>query len=75
MKFGELIKTKRIAVGLTLEEAGASAGLTKGHLHDLEAGRHANPGLYTCTRLAVALGLSVQQMAAAILESHQKEQS
>ncbi len=74
MKFGELVKTKRVALGLTLEETGACAGMTKGHLHDLESGRHCNPGLYTCTRLAVALGLSVQQMAAAILESQQKEQ-
>lgn len=76
MNFAELIKAKRAVTGMTLQEAGDCAGITKGHLHDLENGHHINPGLYTCTRLAVALGLTVQQMAAAILESHQspKEQ-
>lgn len=70
MRFCELIKAKREQSGLTLQEVGDSAGITKGHLHDLESGRHKNPGLYTCTRLAIALGLTVQQMAASIIESH-----
>jgi len=71
MKFGDLIKGKRDALDLTLQEVADAAGVTKGHLHDLEHGRHANPGLYTCARLALALGLSVQAMAAAIVESHE----
>ena len=71
MKFGDLIKTRRDALGLTLQEVGDAAGVTKGHLHDLEHGRHMNPGLYTCARLALALGLTVQAMAAAIVESRE----
>lgn len=73
MTFAELIKAKRVTSGLTLQEVGDACGIGKGHVHDLESGRHINPGLYTSTRLAVALGLTVQQMAAAILESHAKE--
>lgn len=74
MNFGDLIKGRRDAIGLTLQEAGDAAGITKSHLHDLEHGRHANPGLYTCTRLAVALGLTVQAMAASLLETHAKKE-
>lgn len=73
MKFCQLIKEKRAALGLTLEEVGAAAGIGKGHLHDLENGKHCNPGLYTCARLAIALDLRVSSMAAAILESHEKD--
>jgi transcriptional regulator with XRE-family HTH domain len=69
MNFGDLIKQKRGSLGLTLQEVADAAGTTRGHLHDLESGRHCNPGLFTCTRLAVALGLTVQAMAAAIIES------
>lgn len=69
MKFSELIKQKREALGLTLQEVGDACGITKGHLHDLEAGRHRNPGLYTCVRLSVALGVSVQSLGAAIIET------
>lgn len=71
MNFGELIKAKRDALGLTLQEVGDAAGMTKGHLHDLEHSRHKNPGLYTCARLAIVLGITVQSMAAAIIESNQ----
>ena len=74
MKFGDLIKARRDALGLTLQEVGDASGITKGHLHDLEHGRHINPGLYTCARLALALGLTVQGMAAALIESHEGEQ-
>lgn len=36
----------RKARGLTLEEAGKLLGVTKGHLHDIESGRHKNPTLW-----------------------------
>jgi transcriptional regulator with XRE-family HTH domain len=75
MNFSALIRAKRDAAGLTLQEVGDAAGITKGHLHDLESGRHINPGLYTCVRLSVALGVTVQAMGAAILESHEGAKS
>lgn len=68
MNFQTLIKRKREALGLTLEEVGDAAGVSKSHLHGLENGKHPNPGLYTCVRLSVALGLTLQAMGAAILE-------
>lgn len=70
MNFATLIKNKRVASGMTLQEVGDAAGITKGHLHDLENDRHCNPGLFTCTRLALALGLNIQAMAAAVIESN-----
>lgn len=74
MNLGDLLKQRRSHLGLTLQEVGDAAGIAKSHLHGIESGTHTNPGLYTCTRLAVALGLSVQAMAAAIIESHSKGQ-
>lgn len=70
MNFGNLLKEKRKSLGLTLEEVGDAAGISKSHLYGLENGAHPNPGLYTCARLSLALGLSVSAMAAAIIESH-----
>lgn len=71
MKFGDLIAQKRDQLGLTLQEVGDGAGVSKGHLHDLEKGKHINPGLYTATRLSVILGLPVSLLAAAIIESNE----
>lgn len=73
MTLGELLRQSRACSRMTLQEVADAAGTTKGHLHDLESGRHFNPGLFTCTRLAVALGISVQAMAAAVIESNVKD--
>lgn len=72
MTLGEMLKQKRVALGLTLQEVGDAAGVTKGHIHDLETGKQFNPGIFTCARLAIALGLTVQAIAAAAVESHSK---
>ena len=70
MKFGELIRAKRQALGLTLEEVGDAIGSSKGYIHGLESGRDANPGLLLSVRLSVALGINLQLMGAAVIEDH-----
>lgn len=70
MRLGELLRQKRETLGLTLQEVASAAGTTKGHLHGLENDRHLNPGLFTCVRLATVLGLTVQAMGAAVIESN-----
>lgn len=69
MNLGELIKSRRTSQGLSLEELGDAAGLSKSYLHGLESGRNPNPGVLTCVRLSLALGISVQCMAAAAVET------
>lgn len=65
MTLGELLKTSRNRLGMTLEEV-AGAGCSKSHLHALE-GNKCEPGILMCARLSVALGVTVQAMAAAAL--------
>lgn len=69
MTLAELLKTARVKSGMTLQETADACGLTKGHLHDLESGRHINPGL------SVALGLIISAMASAVIESNVKRTS
>ena len=66
MSLGALLKAKRDALGMTLDEASEAAGCSKSHLHSLEGDR-CEPGILLCAKLSVALGLSVQAMAAAAL--------
>ena len=71
MSLGVLLKTKRNALGLTLDETADAAGCSKSHLHSLE-GDKCEPGILMCAKLSVALGLSVQSMAAAALTGAMK---
>jgi len=66
MSLGALLRAKRDALGLTLDEVAGSAGCSKSHLHALE-GDKCEPGILMCAKLSVALGLSVQSMAAAAM--------
>lgn len=66
MTLGELLKAKRAALGMTLEEVSEAANVSKSHLHGLE-GDKCEPGILLCARLSVALGVPVQAMAAAAL--------
>lgn len=66
MSLGALLKTKRNALGMTLDEVAEAAGMSKSHLHGLE-GDKCEPGIVLCAKLSVALGLPVQAMASAAL--------
>ena len=67
MTLAQLIRHKRISLGMTLEEVADAAGTTKSHMHAIESGAVPNPGILMCARIALVLGLNVQQMAAAAI--------
>ena len=66
MTLGELIKTKRNAANLSLEELSALSAISKSYLHAVENGESC-PSIYICAKLSLALGVSVQSMALAII--------
>ncbi|MEB2554090.1 helix-turn-helix domain-containing protein [Burkholderia cenocepacia] len=69
MKLGELLKSRREALGMTLDDVADATGSSKSYVWELEAGRSYKMGLPLAARFAVALGLQVSMMAAAALES------
>ena len=66
MSLGALLRAKRDALGMTLDEVSRAAGCSKSRLHSLE-GDKCDPGILMCAKLSVVLGLSVQSMAAAAI--------
>lgn len=66
MTLGELIKSKRAAANLTLEELSALSSISKDYLHAVENGESC-PSIYICAKLSLALGVSVQSMALAVI--------
>ena len=42
---GDLLKSRRQKLGVSLDTAASAIGCTKGHLHDMERGRSNNPCL------------------------------
>lgn len=57
------LKRRRVLAGLTLDELGAKAGATKGHLSDIENDRY-NASQPLLTRLAKVLGCDVTDLMA-----------
>lgn len=65
------LRAARAVTGLSLSNVAAMAGITKSHLHDLEAGRAANPCVSTLVGLARALGdVSPLRLFAASAQDH-----
>jgi transcriptional regulator with XRE-family HTH domain len=69
MTLGELIHAKRTSLSMSLQEVSDAAGVSKGQLHAIEHDQAPNVALITCVRISVALGLPVQAMGAAALQS------
>ena len=61
--FGERLRRRRIAAGLTQEDLAARSGLTAKGIAALERGRRQRPYPHTVKALAVALGLSDDEQA------------
>ena len=72
MSLGTILHAKRISLGLTLQEVADAAGTSKSYIHELENDK-SDPGILLCAKLSIALGLSVQMMAAAALTTALKE--
>lgn len=62
--FPALIRHWREVAKLSLSKAAARAGITKAHLHELEAGRSHNPTIATLAGLAAAYGADLPYLAA-----------
>lgn len=69
MKLGDLLKARREQAGLSLQDLADATGVTKSHLWEVEDGRTVNIGLVTSIRISIALGVPVNVLAAAALES------
>lgn len=69
MNLGDLIKQKRTAMGLSLQEAGDSCLTSKAHFHEIEKGGTVNIGLLLAIRISLVLGISINQIAASALNS------
>ena len=63
MTLGELVKTKRQAANLTLEELAELCKSSKSYIHEIESGKTVNVGIVMAAKLALALGTSVNAMA------------
>ncbi|MDR5801156.1 helix-turn-helix transcriptional regulator [Caballeronia sp. LZ001] len=68
MNLSDMVRNRREALGMTLEEVADAAGSSKSHIWSIENDRTQNVSLHMATRLSVALGLSIHLMAAATLE-------
>ncbi|CAM2155519.1 hypothetical protein PT2222_330099 [Paraburkholderia tropica] len=69
MTLGELIKSRRKAQGMTLEEVADAAGCSKSYLWEIENRVGYKVSLLNAVRISVALGIHINLMASAVLES------
>lgn len=69
MMLGELIKSRREALGMTLDEVADASGCSKSYVWEVENHKGYKMSLLLAARLSVALGLQVSLMAAAAMES------
>lgn len=66
-ELGELIRQERKARGLSLEEVAQRAGMSKGHVWDLEQGNARNPTVQACHGISQAIGVPFLVVCAAAL--------
>ena len=64
MSLGRTIRAMREYTDTTQKELAQSAGIDQSYLSMLESGRRRNPGLRTVARLARALHVSIDELAA-----------
>lgn len=62
-----LLHNAREAKGWSLQDAADMLGTTKGHLHDLEAGRSDNPTLRLVASLVIVYGLRPEAIVASAI--------
>lgn len=62
-KLGTAMKAARERAGLTLRQVARMTGLSEPQVSNLEAGKPANPGWATVSKVAKALGMSHDELA------------
>jgi HTH-type transcriptional regulator, competence development regulator len=66
LKLGELIGVAREVKGLTLREMEKISGVSNAYLSQIETGKIKDPGFSTIVRIATALNLSLDRLAATV---------
>lgn len=74
MRLGDLIKARREALGLTLDEVADAAGCSKSYVWEVENHKGYKMSLILAARFSIALGLQVSLMASAALEAEKLQQ-
>ena len=69
MNLSELIKSRREAHNMSLQDVADACGVTKGYVWEIEQGKSLNPSLSVAIRLSLCLGISINALAAATLEN------
>lgn len=67
IKFGQEVRRRRYAIGLTLDELARRSGLTPNYLGTIEAGRR-DPSLTTMLAIAEGLGAHLAEMLGSLPE-------
>lgn len=70
MTLGDIVKTRREQAGMSLQDLADASGCTKAHVWEIEQGKTSNIGLHLAIRLSIALGIPVNALAAASLETN-----
>jgi len=69
MRLGELINQRRKQAGMSLQDLADACGSTKSHLWEVEQGRTVNIGILLAVRLSISLGVPVNVLASAAMET------
>lgn len=67
---GEILKVFRQNRDMSLQDVARAAGLSKGHVWELESGRQVNPSIDTLCKLGVALNMNPDLLCGAALADH-----
>lgn len=66
MRLGELLAVAREVKGLTLRDLEKASGISNALISQIETGKVKDPGFTTVVRLAQALGLTLDRVAATV---------
>ena len=69
MRLGDLVSQARQRAGMSLQDLSDATSITKSHLHAIEKGATVNIEIMSAIRLSVALGIPINALASAALES------
>ena len=62
VKLGARLRTRRTAIGMTQRELSEVSGVRLDTLRSIEQGRTPNPGVFTVSALALAIGISIDSL-------------
>lgn len=69
MRLAELLRSRRQAMNMSLDDVADATGSSKSYVWELENGKSYKMGLTLAARFALVLGINVNMMAVCALES------